>query len=157
MLEVQYRDGGEMVSISPPDSLSPWGSPGLLTPTQILAELARLGCHSTAIIDALDGTGTDWRALHDAEVAAGRNEQPDDPRKYFNDLGFQIRVEGRDLHAECLASGEVGRATFFVAGRTYYCVDLLRGDRVVAPSYGYGETVDTALARAKARFESDQR
>lgn len=81
----------------------------------------------------------------------------DDPATYLKSLGFDLRIEERDLHAEYMAAGEPGRASFFVEGRTYYCVDLLRDGGVVALRYAQGETVDDALRDARRRFRSEQR
>jgi hypothetical protein len=39
----------------------------------VLAELSKLGRHSTDITDALDATGTDWRPVNDAEVLHRRS------------------------------------------------------------------------------------
>lgn len=81
-----------------------------------------------------------------------------DPTKFFRDLGFDLQFGEHDLHAEHMARGEPGRASFFAEGRTYYCVDLLRRDgSILATRYGYGETVEEALARARSRFLSEQR
>ena len=81
-----------------------------------------------------------------------------DPERFFSDLGFGLRIEAHSLHAKYMAKREPGRASFFVEGRTYQCVDLLRGDgTVLAPQYGVGETVEEALARAQSRFLSEQR
>jgi len=83
--------------------------------------------------------------------------EADDPATYFKSLGFDLRIEQRDLHAEYMATGEPGRASFFVEGRRYYCIDLLRDGGIVAPRYSQGETVDDALGRAQRRFRSEQR
>jgi hypothetical protein len=63
-----------VASVSPPHSKEGWASPGPLTATEVLRELSRLGCHSTDITDALDGTGQDWRPAHDAEVKRQRSD-----------------------------------------------------------------------------------
>ena len=76
---------------------------------------------------------------------------------YLKNLGFDVKIEERDLHAEYMAAGEPGRASFFVEGRTYYCVDLLRGGGIVAPRYASGETAQEALERARSRFASEER
>jgi hypothetical protein len=55
------------VSVSPPHA-NAWNSTSPLTATEVLDKLSSLGCHSTDITDALDGTGVDWCPSHDAEV-----------------------------------------------------------------------------------------
>ena len=81
-----------------------------------------------------------------------------DDAAYFRNLGLDLRIEAHDLHAEHMAAGEPGRASFFAEGREYYCVDLLSGDgRVIAHRYGCGDTAAAALARSRQRFESEQR
>jgi hypothetical protein len=72
VLLVAAVEGGFSVSVSPPDAADEWSSVRPLTPTEVLASLGRLGCHSTAISDALDATGVDWRPVHDAEVRRRR-------------------------------------------------------------------------------------
>jgi hypothetical protein len=92
-------------------------------------------------------------AGHPVEVGAETGDAA-----YFRDLGFGLRIEEHDLHAEHLAAREAGRATFFVEGRRYYSVDLLSLDgRLIAHQYGHGETIEDALRRARKRFESEQR
>ena len=59
-----------MVELGPPHAREAWSSPAPLTPTEVLAELSKRGCHSTDATEALDATGTEWRPVHDAEVAA---------------------------------------------------------------------------------------
>ena len=73
---------------------------------------------------------------HYAPVA----DNPEEAVAYLQDLRFEVRIEERDLHAEHMAAGEPGRASFFVAGRTYYCIDLVRNGGVVARRYAYGES-----------------
>jgi hypothetical protein len=68
-----------MVEVGPPDSRIAWSSVSLLTPTEVLAELGKLGCHSTDVTDALDASGTDWRPIHDAEVSRRRRSLGGDP------------------------------------------------------------------------------
>ena len=75
---------------------------------------------------------------------------------YFEDRGFEVRVEERDLHAELMAAGKPGQASFFAAGRSYHCVNLLRGGAVVVERYAQGETVEDALIRAMRRYGSEQ-
>jgi hypothetical protein len=72
VLVVEPVDGGFRVAVSPPEATEEWSSAEPLTPTEVLASLGRLGCHSTAITDALDATGFDWRPVHDAEVRRRR-------------------------------------------------------------------------------------
>ncbi len=50
----------------------------------------------------------------------------EDPTTYFKDRGLDVRIEEHDLHTELMASADTGRASFFVEGRIYFCVDLLR-------------------------------
>ena len=78
------------------------------------------------------------------------------PSEYFEARGFEVRVEERVVHEDLIASGLQGAATFYVAGRRYYCVDLVRGGSVVAPNYGIGATLDEALRGAQRRFGSEQ-
>ena len=68
--------GGFAVTVSPPHATCDWSSTGPLTPTDVLATLSRLGCHSTEITDALDATGADWRPTHNVEVARRRQSEP---------------------------------------------------------------------------------
>ena len=75
---------------------------------------------------------------------------------YFEDRGFELQIVERDLHAELMARGEPGRASFFAANRSYYCVNLLRGGAIVAERYADGETIEDALTRARRRFGSEQ-
>ena len=79
MIKVRRDDGGYSVQVSPPHSTAVWSSPVPLSPTEVLAELGKRGCHSTDITDALDATGTDWRVLHDAEVLRRRSIAKDEP------------------------------------------------------------------------------
>ena len=75
---------------------------------------------------------------------------------YFRQRGFDVSVEERDVHAEYMASGNPGRATFYAEGRRYYCVDLTREGSVVARHYADGESIEEALQRARQRFSSEQ-
>jgi hypothetical protein len=61
------------VWVTPPEAAA-WRSSTPLTPTQVLKELSARGCHSTAITDALDESGADWRPVHDAEVLRRRGQ-----------------------------------------------------------------------------------
>ena len=72
---------------------------------------------------------------------------------YFESRGYEVRIEERDLHAEYMARGEPGRASFFVEGQRYHCVDLLQGGHVVAHQIAHDETRSGALTRAKRWFE----
>jgi hypothetical protein len=76
--------------------------------------------------------------------------------EFFAQRGFELQIEARYLFAEHVAQGEHGRASFFVDGRLYYCVQVLGGGRVIAHDYAYGETVDEALAAARRRYGSEQ-
>ena len=77
--------------------------------------------------------------------------------EYFADRGFDLEVEPRDLHAEHVSRGELGRASFFVEGRRYWCVHLVRDGQVVARDYANGESANSAMAAARRRFGSEQR
>ena len=80
----------------------------------------------------------------------------DEDLGYFHNRGYEVRFEQRDLHATHMARGEPGTASFFVEGRRYHVVDLVRGGQVIAPAYGVGETREGALARARERYGSEQ-
>ncbi|MBK6857833.1 MAG: hypothetical protein IPG97_15120 [Microthrixaceae bacterium] len=80
----------------------------------------------------------------------------DEDLAYFQERGYEVRFEERDLHATHMARGEPGQASFFVEGRKYHVLDLLRDGRVVAPAYGVGESLRSALARARRRYGSEQ-
>jgi len=75
---------------------------------------------------------------------------------YFENRGFEVRIEERELHADYVARGEPGRASFFVAHQRYYCVDLLRDGAVIAKQYAHGETIEKASQQAERRFASEQ-
>ncbi len=62
-----------MVEVGPPEASTAGSSPAPLTPTEVVAEVAKRGRHSADITDALDATGTDWRPLHDAQVLRRRS------------------------------------------------------------------------------------
>lgn len=68
--------------------------------------------------------------------------------QYFADEGYQLKIERRELHAECLARGEPGRPSFFTPGAVYYCVSLERDGVMVWPDIAHGHTLETALASA---------
>ena len=76
--------------------------------------------------------------------------------EYFATRGFALEVEQRDLHAEHICRGEPGRASFFVEGRRYYCVHLLRDGQVAARGYAHGETAAASMTAARRRFGSEQ-
>jgi len=76
--------------------------------------------------------------------------------EFFAERGFTLAVELRELHAEHVSRGDLGRASFFVDGRRYYCVHLLRDGVAIARDYSYGETADAAMATARRRFGSEQ-
>lgn len=67
----------------------------------------------------------------------------ENPTKYFKDRGLDVRIEEHDLHADFMASTEPDRASLFVEGRSYLCVELLRDATIVAPG------VHTARRRIK--------
>ena len=81
-------------------------------------------------------------------------DDPDDtPIAFFRRRGIGVRIEERDLHAEHMAKGEPGRASFYVEGRNYHCVTLLREDgSVLFEDFARGETADSALLRARSRY-----
>jgi hypothetical protein len=64
--------------------------------------------------------------------------------------------EERDVHAELVARGQSGAASFYAEGRSYFVVDLLRDGTVVAPRYGIAETAEEALRVARRRYGSEQ-
>ncbi len=71
-IQVTRSGAGFDVEVTPPEGS--WKSRHPLTPTEVLEQLSALGCHSTAITDALDESGADWRPTHDAEVMRRRRE-----------------------------------------------------------------------------------
>lgn len=73
-LEIVYEPGGYRVSVSPPHAEA-WHSTRLLTPTEVLEELSKRGCHSTDITDALYAANPGWTVAHDAEVCRRRDEE----------------------------------------------------------------------------------
>lgn len=73
--------------------------------------------------------------------------------EFFRSRGYEVRIEERDLHSEHIARGEPGRASFFVEGRHYFCVDLIQDGSVVVQDLGQAETASVALGRARRRFE----
>jgi hypothetical protein len=82
---------------------------------------------------------------------------PDEsPTDYFEAHGFEVTIEERDLYGDHMARGDPGRATFYVEGQRYFCVDLCRDGATIARHYGIGETPDAALENAKRRFGSEQ-
>ena len=89
---------------------------------------------------------------HDGLVS----DNSDSELAYFQDRGFEVRLEERDLHAEYMASGEPGRASFFEEHRHYFCVDLLRDGGLVARHYADGVTAADALREAKRRHSTEQ-
>ena len=80
----------------------------------------------------------------------------DDPVAYFASRGFEVSFEERDLHAELVAAGAPGRASFYREGQIYFCVSLIRDGAVVVSDYATGETEAEALIRARRRFGSEQ-
>lgn len=87
-LEIVYEPPGYRVSVSPPHAAA-WQSPRPLTPTEVLEELSKRGCHSTDITDALYSANPAWTVEHDGEVRRRReaelhamlNEPPEDGTK----------------------------------------------------------------------------
>src|SRR4051812_4483621 len=97
-------------------------------------------------------------------AAATMSMPGDSPEEYFRERGFDVPVDERELHAEYMAAGELGRASFFLPGRCYFCVNLLRSGSVIATGYAHGETRDDALdelgraspaSRISASFRGD--
>jgi hypothetical protein len=91
-LRIKRVNDGYRVNVSPPHGRL-WRSDHAMPPTDVLARLEELGCHSTDVTDALDaadvewadaGGRTDfgWATQHDAEVlqrranAASQGEAP---------------------------------------------------------------------------------
>ena len=76
----------------------------------------------------------------------------DDPSaeviRFFADQGYEVKIEQRNLHAEHLARGEGGRASFFAPGVEYFCVSLERDGVVVWPDVAQDRTIEAALASA---------
>jgi hypothetical protein len=72
-MAIEIRQVGDdfMVEVTPPHG--EWRSPVPMSPTDVLAKLSALGCHSTDVSDALDASGADWRATHDTEVRRSRD------------------------------------------------------------------------------------
>lgn len=62
------------VAVSPPDGPL-WRSSEPMTATEILEKLGKMGCHSTAITDALYAADPNWGTRHDAEVLRRRRVQ----------------------------------------------------------------------------------
>jgi hypothetical protein len=79
-----------------------------------------------------------------------------DPVDSFVRRGYGVRVTERDLHSEHVAAGDSGRASFYVAGRRCFCVDLIRDGAVVAERYAEGSSREDALLAARRRFGSEQ-
>jgi hypothetical protein len=79
-----------------------------------------------------------------------------DPVDYFARQGYDVRITERELHDEHVAAGQPGRASFYVAGRRYFCVDLLRDQATVVERYAEGATREAALQAARRRFGSEQ-
>jgi hypothetical protein len=71
-VSIEVRAVGDhfVVTVTPPHG--DWQSGEPMSPTDVLEELAALGCHSTDVTDALDASGANWRPLHDAEVRRRR-------------------------------------------------------------------------------------
>jgi hypothetical protein len=78
------------------------------------------------------------------------------PDAYFASRGYETSVHERSLHDEFMAAGDPGRASFYVAGRSYRCVDLLRAGEVVARDYAHGASTEDAIANAMRRHRSQQ-
>lgn len=84
------------------------------------------------------------------------SDDDESPIDYFSSCGLEVRLEERDLHAEYVASGEPGRATFFVEGRSYVCVSLVSRGGAVWTDYATGESEDAALRAARRRHGTEQ-
>jgi hypothetical protein len=141
---------------------------------EMLASHERFADQDIADLDgdptAVRGFIEDWRheinargkgELHSSVGEAGGLPGPmveglEHDLAYLQERGYEVAIEERDLHAMHIAPGEPGQASFFVEGRRYHVVDLLRDGRVVAPAYGVGESPQAALARARRRYGSEQ-
>jgi hypothetical protein len=77
----------------------------------------------------------------------------DDARAFLEAQGFEIRVRPQDRHAELMARGEPGQASFYAEGREYYCVDLRSDGAVAWSDFAVGETEDAAVVSAMRRFQ----
>ena len=80
----------------------------------------------------------------------------EDDRAWFRKKGFDVALSQRELHAEAMAKGEPGKASFFRPNLTYVCVALLRDGQVVASDYASGETEVSALRAARRRYAGEQ-
>ena len=78
------------------------------------------------------------------------------PEEFFRSRGFDVQIEERDLHAEYMAAGQPGRASFFAPDQRYACVQLLRDGKVVVRNYAHGKTAAEALNIARRRYGSEQ-
>lgn len=99
---------------------------------------------------------TPWRGQTRTRLthAVWMPEDPDEsPIEFFHARGLEVRIGEHDLHAEHVARGEPGRASFYAEGQSYFCVDLLRDDGSLFMSdFACGETVEAALDAAQRRY-----
>ncbi len=65
-IQITHTGPGYRVSVSPPDGPT-WNSGGPMSARRVLAELSRLGCHSTDITDALYAADPTWGEHMDDE------------------------------------------------------------------------------------------
>ena len=81
MIEIQIsrEPGRHSARVSPPHGSTAWTSPNSLSVFDLIAELRKLGCHTTDISDAFDATGADWRSAYDAEVLRQRMRAEGEP------------------------------------------------------------------------------
>jgi hypothetical protein len=78
--------------------------------------------------------------------------EAEDARRSLEAEGFEVRLRRQDRHAELVARGEPGQASFFTQGREYWCLDLLRNGAVAWEELAVGETEDGALVDAWRRY-----
>lgn len=82
-----------------------------------------------------------------------KDRHDDAPIEFFHERGLEVRIEERDLHAEYMARGEPGLASFYAENRLYFCVDLLRDDgSLFVSDFARGNTVEAALHAAQRRY-----
>lgn len=83
---------------------------------------------------------------------AGMPLEAEEAIAYLRQQGYEVHLYQRHLHDEYMASGDPGRASFFTAGREYWCVDLVRDGATAWPRAGVGETDVDAIVRAHHWF-----
>jgi hypothetical protein len=78
--------------------------------------------------------------------------EADEARAYLEAQGYEIHLRRQDRHAELIARGELGHASFYAEGREYYCVDLLSDGAVAWSEFAVGGTEDEAVVNAMRRY-----